>query len=566
MSERDLPTRGKALVFATKVRFLRLKRASHNAIVPLSRHAPGRIQGALIISSHESELWTEAAPEEQRLQLGKVQNLRIACNSIDGIVIPAGETFSFWKQLGYPAKSKGYVPGRQIQEGCVIPATAGGICQLSNALYSCALDAGFEIVERHPHTRALPRTSGSYGKDATVAWNHIDLRFRSDDEFRIDAKLTNSKLVVRFLAASKRATVERSRLRIQPRVIQAESCETCGQADCFRHSFVDRSAVENATAWVLGQTWPEFRVWLQSNWKQGDVALMPIDGSRRGRKNYDWGVEAVDTPLLFAKRRLACLGLEAAKLREKILNYDRKFAGALGRRMPIEARHVVVSLSLLPHLWRRGWLGGRTFDVLADRLPIAWTHELLDNAFKEHPDRKLLGDFRAPQEDIVAESEALTAAENVITSNAFVANRIGEKGRIVPWSLPPTRSIKTGKRVAFPGPTAARKGAYELREAARALGLTIVLLGSELEGNDFWEGVEVVRPGTHEDWLEGCCCVVQPAIVEERPRHLLEAIACGVPVIATDVCGIRGMAGVTITEPTVDALVADLARATARSV
>ena len=73
----------------------------------------------------------------------------------------------------------------------------GGV-QHPRGVISCALDAGFEIVERHPHTRALPRTSGSFGKDATVAWNHIDLRFRPDDEFRIDAKLAHSKLVVRF--------------------------------------------------------------------------------------------------------------------------------------------------------------------------------------------------------------------------------------------------------------------------------------------------------------------------------------------------------------------------------
>ena len=41
---------------------------------------------------------------------------------------------------------------------------------------------------------------------------------------------------------------------------------------------------------------------------------------------------------------------------------------------------------------------------------------------------------------------------------------------------------------SFVGPTIARKGAYEVRDAARALDLEVVLLGSELEGAEFWSG------------------------------------------------------------------------------
>jgi glycosyltransferase involved in cell wall biosynthesis len=92
----------------------------------------------------------------------------------------------------------------------------------------------------------------------------------------------------------------------------------------------------------------------------------------------------------------------------------------------------------------------------------------------------------------------------------------------------------------------ARKGAYELREAARALGLEVVALGSELEGSEFWDGVAMRKPGPGANWLDGVAAVVQPAIVEERPRHLLTALAAGVPVIATRACGLASQDGVTI--------------------
>ena len=51
------------------------------------------------------------------------------------------------------AALKGYVIGREIRQGCMIPSIGGGICQLTNALSRVAHSAGMEIVERHSHTR-----------------------------------------------------------------------------------------------------------------------------------------------------------------------------------------------------------------------------------------------------------------------------------------------------------------------------------------------------------------------------------------------------------------------------
>jgi glycosyltransferase involved in cell wall biosynthesis len=63
--------------------------------------------------------------------------------------------------------------------------------------------------------------------------------------------------------------------------------------------------------------------------------------------------------------------------------------------------------------------------------------------------------------------------------------------------------------------------------------------------------VGIETTAADERWLQGAGCVVLPAWVEHAPRRLLEAIGAGVPVIATDACGLDGMDGV-ITVPVGD--------------
>jgi hypothetical protein len=247
----------------------------------------------------------------------------------------------------------------------------------------------------------------------------------------------------------------------------------------------------------------------------------------------------------FAARRLGRYG--AARLQAQLDGAEalaRRFARALAP----EVTHLCVSQALLPFLWRDGHLGGRTFEVLMTRLPLGTLHSRLESAVQAHPERNggTLTEFRAPQWLVAAEAEALAAANRLITPHAEFATQFPGRGLRLEWSLPAVKLAKRGTAVAFPGPTAARKGAYELREVAREYDLEIVLLGSELEGDDFWQGVRTrrVNRDAGQNWLEGVGAVVQPALIEDRPRLLLAALAAGIPVIATSACGLGDLAGV----------------------
>jgi hypothetical protein len=550
-----MPTRLTQAWLGTRIVLLRGRRAVRNLQRPVPLLRPAATAGFIHrVAIHRSPLRTATDPLERPLESGKVQNLRVAARRLDGLIVPAGATFSFWRQLGRCTRASGYVDGRQLQEGCLVPAVGGGICQLSNALYDVALQAGCDILERHPHTRVIPGSAASRDRDATVAWNHIDLRWSPPFDLRLSVHLTADELVVelRSTGSSANPSKERRTLRqwIDP---DAHSCGTCERTEChlFDQGIATRAAtgVGQRTAVLVDEVWPEFDLYLQAKVGRSVELFLPLDGARRNRPNYGWSTDGYgsvhEAKVATLKRSLRSrrLAEQGAARQAARLGSLSELADAYAKRLRPEVTHVVVCLDLLPFLWRGGHLGGRTFEVLMTRFPMAELQGRLDAALGRHPERRLLGDFRAPGDLIHVETEALAAAERLVTPHRAIAAD-DTRRVLLDWVLPPKTQWRPGKRVIFPGPVVARKGAYEVRDAAAELGLTVVSLGRNLEGEGFW--ADVATTGAGESPFEGALAVVQPAVLEDRPRKLLQAIASGCPVIATEACGVAGMPGVTL--------------------
>ena len=63
----------------------------------------------------------------------------------------------------------------------------GGNCQISTTIYNAALGVnGLEVTERHEHD--MPVAYVEDGKDATVSYGSLDLKFKNNNDF--DIKLT----------------------------------------------------------------------------------------------------------------------------------------------------------------------------------------------------------------------------------------------------------------------------------------------------------------------------------------------------------------------------------------
>jgi len=126
-------------------------------------------------------------------------NSILAAQKLDGIVIQPGKVFSFNKTVGAWSRYEGYRKAPVSYNGQMIKAWGGGVCQTSTTLYNAALLAGLEIIERHQH-RFAPEYVPP-GRDAAVAFENIDLRFKNPYPFpiRIENRTTNDRLQFEIL-------------------------------------------------------------------------------------------------------------------------------------------------------------------------------------------------------------------------------------------------------------------------------------------------------------------------------------------------------------------------------
>lgn len=555
--ERRIPTRQEAAIFRLKTMLLQARRTVQDRTsLRVRRFVKEGTADLPVIATSVTPLWTETEPQERPLVAGKIHNLRLAISRLNGIEVPAGEVFSFWKHVGRATKRRGFVEGRELREGCIIPNVGGGLCQISNALYDTALQANFEIVERHRHTQVVAGSLAEHGRDATVFWNYVDLRFRSSTPFRIEARLDADNLIVEFRGEK---AEQKTLHQINPRNAKPAgigSCATCEVGDCHR---VVQTPVERnfgRAAWLVDEFTPEFDTYITSERQANDTLAIPLDGKRFKKANYAWnttGFKQVRQSLYvtalrsYRSRKLAAQG--AARQLNLLAMYQ-ALADSYARRLSFDILHVTVQQNLLPYLWRSGHLGGRTFDVLMTAVPMAELQKKLDHAAGLHPNSTTLGDFRADPDLVAAESEALANARRIITPHTEIASLFGERATLLDWEISSATRTAMPKNekpvIVFPASTVGRKGCYELREAIRGIDVKLITLGPFIEDSDFWNGFDVERGAA--DWLDRADLVVLPAFVEHRPRRLLSAAARNIPVIASPECGVENLAGVTTVE------------------
>ncbi len=132
------------------------------------------------------------------------ENLRLACEAINGTIVLPGETFSYNKALGERTEERGYRPGDSYVNGLTVKTIGGGICQVSSTLYYVCLLSDLEITVRSPHGYVpsyLPK-----GMDAAVSWGSQDYKFKNNysTPIRIEAWMEGGYVYVRILGQETR--------------------------------------------------------------------------------------------------------------------------------------------------------------------------------------------------------------------------------------------------------------------------------------------------------------------------------------------------------------------------
>lgn len=536
------PSRVSSAIFMAKAAMLRATRSVSDLRQPVRRlgHASKRHYPELLAECR-SPLWTVESQVENTLQFGKVQNLRKACHQLNHLEAPAGETFSFWKQVGKAKTAAGYAPGRELRQGCLIPSIGGGLCQLSNSLYDLALQIRCEIVERHAHTVVVPRSAAEQGRDATVFWNYVDLRFRPKQNVLLTAVLTQDELLVRFWGRQRLVSIS-----APPAASRAASsvntCSDCGVSECFRHVSLEDSALAGRNAFLIEECWPEFEEYAGKMRPGADDLFLPYQSNFKSITRYKWNSEGYRQTCVANTITISASLKERFRMNGTVppvaaqLARSQRLADYYSARLSLDITHVYVAQSLLPFLWQKGDLGGRSFSVLMTRLPLQELQQRLDTLVGRFPERKSFQEFRAPDWIVQSEAEALECAMNIITPHALLGALFPYKTTMLPWKLLPSKRSRPGSHIIFPGPSLARKGAFELREVLRDLHHPLRVLQNTTESKEFWNGIPIAI--SSNDWWDEAAVVVQPSFLENNPRPLLRALAAGIPVIATPECGI----------------------------
>lgn len=124
-------------------------------------------------------------------------NIRITCNEINGTIIKNGEEFSFNKVAGNPTPDRGYKKAGVFIDGELKKGYGGGNCQVSTTIYNAVnkID-GIKVTERHEHEKEVGYIE--MGKDSTVVYDDLDLKFRNNTgyDIKLYAELSDNKVKV----------------------------------------------------------------------------------------------------------------------------------------------------------------------------------------------------------------------------------------------------------------------------------------------------------------------------------------------------------------------------------
>ncbi|MET7277031.1 VanW family protein [Kribbella sp. NPDC005582] len=105
-------------------------------------------------------------------------NIGTAARKINGTLLKAGETFSLNKIVGERTKENGFTEGNIISGGKFVLDLGGGVSQSATTTFNAAFFAGLKDVEHKAHSVYISRYP--IGREATVAWPSVDLKFLND--------------------------------------------------------------------------------------------------------------------------------------------------------------------------------------------------------------------------------------------------------------------------------------------------------------------------------------------------------------------------------------------------
>ncbi|WP_159765947.1 VanW family protein [Streptomyces sp. HM190] len=160
----------------------------------------------------------------------RTRNIGRAAQLINGSVVQPGETWSFNRTVGERTPANGFVDGIMILDDKFTEAPGGGVSAVATTMFNAMFFAGVEPVEHGAHSFYIERYPE--GREATVAWGSLDLRFANDSghALYIQAEATDTSVTITFLGTKKYDEIESvtgPRTHVQPPERKVSTDEKC---------------------------------------------------------------------------------------------------------------------------------------------------------------------------------------------------------------------------------------------------------------------------------------------------------------------------------------------------
>ncbi|MGW5397964.1 VanW family protein [Streptomyces sp. NPDC003952] len=160
----------------------------------------------------------------------RTTNIGRAAELIDGSLVLPDETWSFNRRVGERTKENGFVDGLIINNGQYEKASGGGVSAVATTVFNAMFFSGVKPVEYGAHSFYIERYPE--GREATVAWGSLDLRFANDSgkALYIQAEATDTSITITFLGTKKYDEVRAAkgpRTNVKPPAVRTDTGPKC---------------------------------------------------------------------------------------------------------------------------------------------------------------------------------------------------------------------------------------------------------------------------------------------------------------------------------------------------
>ena len=110
-------------------------------------------------------------------------NIGRAAQLINNTLLKPGETFSLNRIVGERTAANGFAEGYIIKGGKFKKELGGGVSQSATTTFNAMFFAGLKDIQHRPHTLYIDRYPA--GREATVHWPSLDLKFQNDTKYGV---------------------------------------------------------------------------------------------------------------------------------------------------------------------------------------------------------------------------------------------------------------------------------------------------------------------------------------------------------------------------------------------